>query len=489
MAKKIRITGPLSLPAKTARFLVVGRKARLESPAVTKHLPSDAKRVWKKLLANTTVGDDGGSATTYLGTSETQLSVCVLPENCSRHNSPARVHAITKQVKAHGLGKGRTRVWVALDSDDHARAAGCAVARAFPTYSRKSKVTMPTVEISLISEAGGTIDRAIRVRVEQAVESVRLAARLVDMPTSELNTDEFVEEAQAVSRELGTSIRVLRARELEKGGFGGLVSVGHASVKEPALVILSHEPEGATKTIAWVGKGIVYDTGGLSIKGKTFMPGMKCDMGGAAAVLGAFQAIVQGGFDQRLHAILCLAENSVGPDATRPDDIIQLYSGRTVEINNTDAEGRLVLSDGVAYAQHDLGADVIVDLATLTGAQMIATGRRHAAIVSNSESLEQAAVGAGRISGDLVHPLPYCPEFFRGEFRSKVADLKNSVKDRLNAQTSCAGQFIGESLRGFKGQWLHVDLAGPSFVQERGTGFGVGLLLALFAADAAGQSS
>ncbi len=488
MAKKIRIIGPLSLPAKTARFLVVGRKKRLESAHVTDHLPTDAKRVWKKLLTKVSVGDDGGSATTFLGTTGAQLSVCVLPENCSRHNSPARVHAITKQVKAHGLGKGRTRVWVALDSDAYARAAGCAVTRAFPSYSRKSKTAEPTVDISFVSEAGGPIDRSIRRQVERAVESVRLAARLVDMPTSELNTDEFVEEAQTVSQELGTSIRVLRARELEKGGFGGLVSVGRASVREPALVILSHEPAGASKTIAWVGKGIVYDTGGLSIKGKMFMPGMKCDMGGAAAVLGAFQAMVQAGFDQRLHAVLCLAENSVGPDATRPDDIIQLYSGRTVEINNTDAEGRLVLSDGVAYAQRDLEADVIVDLATLTGAQMIATGRRHAAIVSNHEGLEQAAVRAGRISGDLVHPLPYCPEFFRGEFRSKVADMKNSVKDRLNAQTSCAGQFIGESLRGFKGQWLHVDLAGPSFVQERGTGFGVALLLSLFEADSAGQS-
>jgi probable aminopeptidase NPEPL1 len=159
--------------------------------------------------------------------------------------------------------------------------------------------------------------------------------------------------------------------------------------------------------------------------------------------------------------------------------VITLYSGRTVEVNNTDAEGRLVLGDGVAYASRQLAPDVIIDLATLTGAQLIATGRRHAAVVCNDEALEAAAVRAGRLSGDLVHPLPYCPEFYAREFESKVADMKNSVKDRENAQSSCAAQFVAEHLAGYTGPWLHVDLAGPATAGERGTGFGVGLLLAL----------
>ncbi len=151
--------------------------------------------------------------------------------------------------------------------------------------------------------------------------------------------------------------------------------MGKAAIHQPALAVLSHTPAGATETIAWVGKGIVYDTGGLSIKGKTAMPGMKRDCGGAAGILGAFYAAVKQGFSQNLHAIFCLAENAVGPKATRPDDIHRLYSGRTVEINNTDAEGRLVLADGVAFANKDLKADIIVDMCTLTGAQGIATGR------------------------------------------------------------------------------------------------------------------
>src|SRR5690606_33381744 len=210
------------------------------------------------------------------------------------------------------------------------------------------------------------------------------------------------------------------------------------------------------------------------------MAGMKCDMGGAAAVMGAFVAAMEQKPNVAITALLCLAENAVGPSAYRPDDIITLYSGKTVEINNTDAEGRLVLGDGVAYASKHLSPDVIVDLATLTGAQLIATGKRHASIVCNDPELEAQAVAAGRVTGDLVHPLPWVPEFFRNEFKSKIADLKNSVKDRMNAQTSCAGQFVAEHLVDYDKKWLHIDLAGPAFIDERGTGYGVALLMELF---------
>ena len=183
-----------------------------------------------------------------------------------------------------------------------------------------------------------------------------------------------------------------------------------------------------------------------------------------------------------------------------------------MEINNTDAEGRLVLGDGVAYASQVLAPGLIVDMATLTGAQLVATGKRHAAVVSNCEATEAAAVAAGRASGDLVgrpvravprrcqirsdpgpqpracapsphqvHALPFCPEFYRPEFASKVADMKNSVKDRSNAQSSCAANFVYEHLaEGYTGRWLHVDMAGPAW-QERGTGYGVALLLQLLA--------
>merc|ERR1712126_454968 len=215
--------------------------------------------------------------------------------------------------------------------------------------------------------------------------------------------------------------------------------------------------------------------------GKTAMPGMKRDCGGAAAVLGAFSVAVKNGFTDTLHCILCLAENSVGPLATRPDDIHTMYSGKTVEINNTDAEGRLVLSDGVAYAAKDLGCDIVLDMATLTGAQGIATGRYHASHMSNQQGWEEALSHAGRSSGDLSFPAVFCPELQFPEFTSAVADMKNSVADRNNGQPSCAGLFINANL-GFdwSGVWMHVDMAAPSAVGERATGYGVSLLNSLF---------
>ncbi|NXU02006.1 PEPL1 aminopeptidase, partial [Buphagus erythrorhynchus] len=165
------------------------------------------------------------------------------------------------------------------------------------------------------------------------------------------------------------------------------------------------------------------------------------------------------GFKDNLHAVFCLAENAVGPRATRPDDIHVLYSGKTVEINNTDAEGRLILADGVAYACKDLGADIILDMATLTGAQGIATGKYHAAVLTNNEEWEKACVKAGRNCGDLVHPLVYCPELHFSEFTSAVADMKNSV-----------------AVRFFSFKFLsYIKMCG-----ERATGYGVALLLSLF---------
>jgi len=465
-------------------LVLVGRSERLAADDVRELLPEDTTASWDSMLESVSAGDKGGSARTWSRSTLRQVTAAVLPEPASRHNSPGRPDAVPGLVGA-ALGGGVTKaaVVIAVDDPNHCFAAGLAVARAFPLFSGKSKKDDENEEKGLaevrIAFVGG---QASSERLDAAAQGVQLAARLVDMPTSLLHTDAFVAEAEALAGELGAGVEVIRGRELDERGFGGLWGVGKAAVHLPSLVVLKHEPEDADETLAWVGKGIVYDTGGLSIKGKNGMPGMKADMGGAAAVIGAFGAAVRLGASQRIYALLCLAENSVGPESTRPDDILELYSGKTVEVNNTDAEGRLVLGDGVSYASKHLEPSVIVDLATLTGAQLMSTGRRHAAVVCNDDDLEARAVVAGKASGDLVHPLPYVPEFYRKEFASKVADLKNSVKDRMNAQSSCAAQFVCEHLDSdWDGAWLHVDLAGPSTnTDDRGTGYGVGLLLELF---------
>ncbi|XP_075997395.1 putative aminopeptidase NPEPL1 [Genypterus blacodes] len=465
--------------------LILGHQSNLQrvswSLVKGKLQPAVSKEVWQAALG-TLNPNPTDSCPLYLN----HAVVAALPLRVSRHNSPSSANFVSRLVRTC-LPGGTNRCIVMVCERSDVFASACAIARAFPIFSRRSTSSRRaekkhvTVEFVIVDRDGNRLEPAEVQCLSNAAEGVRLAARIVDTPCNEMNTDHFLDEIRAVGAELGITPVIIRGEELKQKGFGGIYGVGKAAEHPPALAVLSHTPDGATQTIAWVGKGIVYDTGGLSIKGKTTMPGMKRDCGGAAAILGAYKATIKQGFKDNLHAVFCLAENAVGPTATRPDDIHTLYSGKTVEINNTDAEGRLVLADGVVYASKDLSADIILDMATLTGAQGISTGKHHAAVMTNSEQWETACVRAGRSSGDLAHPLVYCPELHFSEFTSAVADMKNSVADRENAQSSCAGLFVGSHL-GFdwSGVWVHVDMASPVHAGERATGFGVALLMALF---------
>lgn len=206
-------------------------------------------------------------------------------------------------------------------------ASACAVARAFPLYSRKSGVQshedVATVCIEFVTVDNDVVitnDVLSNEDVESlinAMEGIRLAAKIVDAPCNDMNVSHFISEVVRVGKELKITPTIMSGEELNTRGFGGIYGVGKAAEVPPALVVLSHEPAGASETYALVGKGIVYDTGGLSIKAKTSMPGMKRDCGGAAALLGAFSALVKAKFNKNLHAVFCLAENAVGPSATR----------------------------------------------------------------------------------------------------------------------------------------------------------------------------
>jgi len=478
----------------TSPVLVVGQPRHLAMVAWDAVRPKLEPRVGRELWA-AGVASLNPSPTDSVSLYMNLATVAALPAKVSRHNTSSRAHFITKVVRSCTSGGPESVVLVCTRQDMYS--SGAAVGRAYSLYTRKTqgealsasprvaRDIQVKVEFLVVGEGEGARPAELSKEDIQVLESscasIQLCARLVDAPCNEMHTDAFTSEAVTVAKSLGITPTIIRGEELRERGFGGLYGVGKASVHPPALVVLSHTPATARRAVAWVGKGIVYDTGGLSIKGKTAMPGMKRDCGGAAAVLGAFQVAVANGFTDTLHCILCLAENSVGPEATRPDDIHTMYSGKTVEINNTDAEGRLVLADGVAYAAKDLGCDIILDMATLTGAQGISHGRYHAAALSNSASWEAAMAQAGRLSGDLCFPSVYCPELQFPEFASAVADMKNSVADRNNGQPSCAGLFINAHL-GFEwaGVWMHVDMAAPSAVGERATGYGVTLLNSLF---------
>ena len=439
-------------------------------------LPKDVAEAARAAAAGLESGTGGASAETRVD--GRRVVSIVLPDRVSRHNGPARHETVLGMLRGV-RAKGRVLIVSALDVPAHDEAVAVAIGRAFPEFDRKTGNAKPTeVDIAATDPKGRAL--AFDERTQAIVRGSRWAAELVDTPTAELHTDTFVARARTLLKDLkGVKITVIEGEALLKKGLGGIHAVGRAAITPPRMLILEHSPKKARRKVALVGKGVVYDTGGLSLKPTANMCSMKGDMGGAAAVVAAFDVLVRSGCKEHLFALAPLAENAIGSRSYRNDDILTMHSGHTVEINNTDAEGRLLLADGVSWAARELEADVIIDVATLTGAQLVATGLRHAAVVSNRAGLEALAVTCGRDTGDLVHPLPFAPEFYQAEFNSPVADMRNSVKDRANAQSSCAAQFVWSHIDDVNPHWLHIDIAGPAWRNERGTGYGVGLLAAI----------
>ena len=404
-----------------------------------------------------------------------RIVVVVLPDETARYNCPARSIHADELLKQADIGAGTTAVIACTEKPGHNLPLARALARAWPMYSRATGKNGKRVARFCALSVGGKpnplskADRAI-------VDWSRWAARLVDMPTAELTTADFVRETRKAARGIPhLRVSVLGPKDVLAKGMGGLHAVGRTAIQGPRLLLLHYKPPGAKRLGALIGKGIVYDTGGLSLKSAAGMFGMKMDMGGAAGVVGAALALASGGHKQAFVCAAALAENAIGPDAYRPNDILDMHSGQTVEINNTDAEGRLVVADALSYVGRTYKPEVMIDMATLTGAQLVATGWRHASVISNRAGLEKAALAAAATGGDLVHPLPFAPELYQVEFASKVADMRNSVADRMNAQVSCAGQFIYSHISDLDMPWLHVDMAGPAERGGRATGYGVAL--------------
>jgi leucyl aminopeptidase len=269
---------------------------------------------------------------------------------------------------------------------------------------------------------------------------------------------------------------------LAEQGYGGILGVGRGSTHPPRLVRLAYRPEGATAHLAVVGKGITFDSGGLSLKPAEAMIGMKTDMSGAAAAVAALTAVAAIGVPINVTVYAALAENMPSGSASRPQDVLRMYGGKTVEVLNTDAEGRLVMADALVRAGED-EPDLLVDIATLTGACMVALGNRVAGLISDDAGtaarVEQAAVAAG----EAVWPLPI-PEEMRSKLDSQVADLAN-IGNRYGGALQAGAflkEFVAEGL-----DWAHLDIAGPArnadsaygYTPKGGTGFGVRTLVAL----------
>jgi leucyl aminopeptidase len=297
---------------------------------------------------------------------------------------------------------------------------------------------------------------------EVLADAVNFARDLVNTPANDLYPETFAAELRERARQLKSkvSVSVLDEKALGAKGYGGIMGVGRGSERQPRLAKLSYRPSNAKLHLALVGKGITFDSGGLSIKTGPGMMTMKCDMAGAAAISSVVFAVAQLGLPVRVTGYACLAENMPSGTATRPGDVLTMYGGKTVEVLNTDAEGRLVLADGITTAAADK-PDVIIDVATLTGACVVALGRNTAGVFSNNEALQQEIVAVADRAGERMWPLPI-PEEMQEKVRStKMADLGQHNPEAWGGALYAAAflrEFVPDGVL-----WAHLDIAGPAF--------------------------
>ena len=322
-----------------------------------------------------------------------------------------------------------------------------------------------------------------------------LVRDLINTPPSHLTPESFCREISALVKKVGGAavglkVSVMTETQLKSKGYGGITAVGQGSVNPPRLLQISYTPvkAKAKKTYAYVGKGITFDTGGLALKPAAGMEAMKSDMSGAAAVCAATIAIALLKIPVAIDCYAPLAENMVSENATRPSDIITMYGGKTIEVLNPDAEGRLVLGDALVKAQENKNLDGIIDVATLTGAQVVALGTRTSAIMTNNQEFSDQFFAISKVAGEAFWPMPL-PVELRASLDSPVADMAN-IGERMGGML-VAGlflkEFISEDL-----PWLHLDIAGPAYNEGEpygytpvgGTGISLRSLVAL--AQAAG---
>ncbi len=352
----------------------------------------------------------------------------------------------------------------------------------------------PVGELVVLTDRKGSKDAKAAVERATAIgDEMNRARDLVNAAPNDLNPKSFAAIAVAAGKEHGLKVEVLDEKALLKGGFGGILGVGIGSDNPPRLVKVAYTHPKAKQTIALVGKGITYDSGGISLKPAGHNETMKCDMAGAAAVFATVVAAKRLGVAVNVTAWLALAENMPSGTATRPGDVLRMYGGKTVEVLNTDAEGRLVLADAIVRAGEE-NPDVIIDVATLTGAMVLALGDRTFGVMSNNDELRTKLHETAETVGEPSWPMPLPADLRKGMTESTIADLAN-MGNRMGGGL-VAGLFLKEFVaEGI--DWAHLDIAGPAFHEgvpfgytpKGGTGTAIRTLLRFAEDTAAGAKA
>ena len=351
----------------------------------------------------------------------------------------------------------------------------------FDQYKTDAKAKLPSIEEVTIIHSGS--DTAVKKAMQEAeivCAGNILTRNLINEPPIVLTPDELANRAKKMSKKYGLKCSVFDEKHMKKLGMNAALAVGSGSSHPPRFIIVEHNPRAKGKTIVLVGKGITFDSGGLGIKPGQSMQTMKCDMGGAATVLGIMQTIAQLKVPVHVVGLIAAAENMTGANAYRPDDIITAMNGKSIEIWHTDAEGRVTMADSLSYAAK-YKPDMVIDFATLTGAAVVALGDTCAAIMGNDQPTMDKLKASGEIVFERLWQLPLYEEYCN-MVKGEVADVKNLGGWHKKAGTITAGAFLKEFVpEGAK--WVHMDIAGTAFADEDkeywnkgGTGFGVRLM-------------
>ncbi|NDL59745.1 leucyl aminopeptidase family protein [Phytoactinopolyspora mesophila] len=390
--------------------------------------------------------------------------------------------ALARAVR--GVNRLSTTVAAGAEDDSCVRAFVEGVVLAtFSLGTFRSKPGKPPLITLVLAGLGEPASETVRKATTVASASW-YARELVHMPSNVKDPAWLAERAEEIGHAHGMDVYVRDEKKLAAEGFGGLVAVGMGSSRPPRLIALRYEPPGAPADVPHVvlaGKGITFDSGGLSLKKSDPMATMKTDMSGAAVVMGVLSAVRELGVAVRVTGLVAAAENMPGRSAQRPSDVIMQYDGTTVEVLNTDAEGRLVLADAIAYAVAELEPSVVVDVATLTGAAATALGRSHAALYSTDDTLADDLLRAGEESGERMWRLPLVDDY-RQALKSEVADIGHIDTAKMGGGSIIGALFLERFAKDVP--WAHLDIAGVGRADKNraelvkgGTAFGVRALL------------
>jgi len=483
------LTTAKSVPARTD-VLAIGVTGSKETPTVD--APDAVRRATEKALGVTLedavrasgLAPSAGATGVLLGAKGQRLLLVGLGEE---EATPAQLRrAAGAATRAAGrLGTGLA-VTVALPTTEPEAAQAIAEGALLGTYtyqpiSGKDAGEPGVSAITLVTTGRKEVEQAIAT-AQVVAAAVAQAREWINVPPNLLYPESFAEQAREYVRDTKVTVEVLDEKALTKGGYGGILAVGGGSARLPRLVRYSYAPRGAKVHLALIGKGITFDSGGLNIKPGDSMLTMKCDMSGAAAVFAATRAIAALGLSVKVTAYGALAENLPSDTSYRPSDVLTMYGGTTVENGNCDAEGRLVMADALARSTEDQ-PDVIIDVATLTGACMVALGEDIAGVMTNDDELADQILAAAESAGESFWPLPI-PQNAKEQIKSQVADVKSTGATRYGGALTAAAflrEFVGDH------SWAHLDIAGPAFrsgkedghLSAGGTGVAVSTLVAL----------